>query len=51
MKNIIQFVGFVVLAFVLNQQIIEGSLFAKGIAVSAGVVFIAWCVKVMRDVR
>ena len=48
MKSVIMFIVFVVLAFVLNQQISEGNLFANGVAVSAGVMFIAWVLKYVR---
>lgn len=48
MKSILIFIAFVVLAFVLNQQISEGNLFAQGVAVSAGVLFIGWVLKYVR---
>ena len=51
MKSVILFVAAVVAVFMLTDAMYAGNMFAQGILFTAGVLFVVWCVRLVRDVR
>lgn len=51
MKSVILFISAVVAVFMLRNAMDAGNEFANWLAFVSGVVFVVWCVRLVRNVR